>query len=153
MSELVRPLDAADADEVRALDAMARAVLPGARGGAVWLEEHPVPDAWPALGEQVWVAVLDDLVVGFLRLRVAADLARVEHVFVRPECRELGFGDELLAAALDHARTAGCRRLDAVALPGDRDTKNLYERAGVVARSIVVSAALSDPASSVDASR
>jgi hypothetical protein len=29
--------------------------------------------------------------------------------------------------------------LEGTALPGDRDTKNLYERAGVVARKIVVS--------------
>ena len=153
MTELVRPLDPSDVDEVRALDARAREVLTGARGGPAWLEEHPVPARWPEQGESVWIAELDGLVVGFLRLALTPDLARVVHVYVRPECRELGFGDDLLAAALHEARTAGCRRLDAVALPGDRDTKNLYERAGVVARAIVLGVELSGPASSADASR
>lgn len=153
MTEIVRPLTAADADEARTLDLAARAAVRPARGGEVWLAEHPTPTSWPMPGESVWVAELDGLVVGFLRLAVTDALARVEHVYVRPECRELGFGDELLAAAVTHARAAGCTRLDAVALPGDRDTKNLYERAGVVARAIVLSVVLSDPASSADASR
>jgi GNAT superfamily N-acetyltransferase len=153
MIELVRLLDPADVDEVRALDAAAREALRPARGGAVWLLEHPAPAAWPMPTERVWVAELDGLVVGFLRLALDGAVARVEHVYVRPECRELGFGDELLAAALEEARRSGCARLDAVALPGDRDTKNLYERAGVVARAIVLGVSLSDPASSADASR
>ena len=41
----------------------------------------------------------------------------------------------LLAAA----RGRSVRRIDAEALPGDRATKNLFERAGLVARLIVVS--------------
>lgn len=153
MTEIVRLLAPADIDEVRALDQAARASVRPARGGEVWLVEHPEPPSWPMPDESVWVAELDGLVVGFLRLTVGDTVARVEHVYVRPECRELGFGDDLLGAALTHARSVGCTRLDAVALPGDRDTKNLYERAGVVARAIVLAASLSDPASSADASR
>ena len=51
-------------------------------------------------------------------------------------------GDGLLGAAMDAARAQGARRLDALALPGDRATKNLYERAGVVARAIILSTRL-----------
>jgi len=39
-------------------------------------------------------------------------------------------------------RAAGCAAIEGEALPGDRDVKNLYERAGITARLIVVSKAL-----------
>jgi len=50
--------------------------------------------------------------------------------------------DDLLAAAIDRARERGCAVLEGTALPGDRDTKNLYERAGITARLITVSTRL-----------
>ena len=58
--------------------------------------------------------------------------------------RELGFGDALLAAMIDIGRSRGCRHVEAHALPGDRETKNLYERAGITARLITVSRRLDD---------
>jgi ribosomal protein S18 acetylase RimI-like enzyme len=60
-------------------------------------------------------------------------------VFVRVEARELGFGDELLAEAVETTRQAGGAVIESFALPGDSDTKNLYERAGVTARKLIVS--------------
>jgi GNAT superfamily N-acetyltransferase len=69
-------------------------------------------------------------------------IAVVNDVYVTPQARELGFGDELLAAAIDRARASGCELLEGSSLPGDRDTKNLYERAGIKARLITVSTAL-----------
>lgn len=56
--------------------------------------------------------------------------------------REVGFGDWLLEAALAGARLHGCEVLEGTALPGDRATKNLYERAGIKARKITVSVRL-----------
>jgi GNAT superfamily N-acetyltransferase len=98
---------------------------------------------WAALTDgpnPVWVATIDDVVVGYLHLDVSADAstATVRQVYVQPEARELGLGDALLETAMHHARAAGCTALEAVALPGDRDTKNLYERAGVTARLLVM---------------
>ena len=93
----------------------------------------------------MFVAVLDvgddgPLVVGYLVLDVDGAIARVDQVYVTPDARELGFGDALLEAATDggrRGRRRACSR--ATALPGDRDTKNLYERAGITARLITVS--------------
>jgi len=67
------------------------------------------------------------------------DVARIDQVYVTPDARELGFGDALLEAAADAARTSGASVLEGQALPGDRQTKNLYERAGITARLITVS--------------
>ncbi len=58
---------------------------------------------------------------------------------VTPEARELGFGDELLAAAIGWLRERDAVAVESWALPGDRDTKNLFERAGVTARKLIVS--------------
>jgi GNAT superfamily N-acetyltransferase len=143
---VVRTARRADVDALRLLEAEARAALVTARGGSRWLDEHPeLGAAWPdALAErQVFVAVLDvegaDVVVGYLVLDVAGTIARIDQVFVTPDAREVGFGDALVEAAESAAREIGAAVLEGQALPGDRETKNLYERAGITARLITVS--------------
>ena len=85
----------------------------------------------------VYVAVIDDVVVGYLVADLGADrVVRVDQVWVTPEARELGFGDGLLALAISDSRVNGALAVEGQALPGDRQTKNLYERAGIVARLI-----------------
>ena len=74
-----------------------------------------------------------------MRLVNASRTGVISTVYVDPGARELGLGDALLATLLDAARDAGMHALESTALPGDRDTKNLFERAGLVARLIVVS--------------
>jgi GNAT superfamily N-acetyltransferase len=143
VSFAVRAAAPADVDELAALEAQARAALLPNRGGAAWLRDHPpIGDGprWATLIERdwVWVATIDALVVGYLQLALDDDVARVRQVFVRPEARGLGFGDDLLGAAMEHARLSGCAAIETEALPGDRDTKNLYERAGITARLLVL---------------
>ena len=100
----------------------------------------------------MFVAELDGWPVGYLVLDLG-QVATVESVYVDPEAREVGFGDALLDEARRVAAESGASLLEGTALPGDRDTKNLYERAGITARSITVSVVLSDPSSSGPASR
>ena len=64
--------------------------------------------------------------------------AIIEQVFVTRDARNLGVGDALVSATLDWAQQQKLTALDALALPGDRETKNLYERSGLVARLITV---------------
>jgi GNAT superfamily N-acetyltransferase len=146
-----------DADALRLLEAEARAGLVAVRGGARWLEEHPpIESRWTQAIEQhdVFVAELDGSVaVGYLLLELVDEVAMVAQVYVTAEARQLGFGDALLDAATDRARHRGARLLEGHALPGDRETKNLYERAGITARLITVSRALSVPSTAQDASR
>lgn len=139
---IVRPATAEDLGEVEHLESMSRRALAGQRGGERWLATHPEHRGRPSERASVWVATIDDVVVGYLVCDVDGELARILDVFVHPEAREVGFGDELLAAAVTAARAAGAARLEGEALPGDRETKNLYERAGIKARLIIVSTEL-----------
>lgn len=148
----VRPARADDVAALRWLEAEARADVATRRGGPQLLAEHPVVGAgWSALIEDssahVLVATIDDVAVGYLELAAVErnGTARVVQVWVSPDAREIGFGDDLLLAATEIARAGGAAAIEAEALPGDRDTKNLYERAGVTARKLVVWKALSAP--------
>lgn len=146
MQEVVRTARAGDEPELARMEAAARAAVVGQRGGARHLEEvAPVGD-WSGLvndpRRSIWVALIDTVPVGFLEMEVEGEVATVRQVWVEPEARELGFGDLMLAEALADATRRGCAALEGTALPGDRLTKNLYERAGVVARKIVLSTRL-----------
>ncbi len=136
---IVRAATAADRLQLPAIAAEARAALRDVRGGERWLDTHPAPDWADAT---VFVGLIDDVVIGYIVLDVDVDIARIDEVYVLSDARELGFGDELLGAAASAASAAGARLLEGEALPGDRDTKNLYERAGIKARLITVSAPL-----------
>jgi len=66
----------------------------------------------------------------------------IHHVFVVPDAREIGLGDALVLHLLDELRGLGVSHVSAHALPGDRAMKNLFERHGLVAQTIVVGKSL-----------
>lgn len=146
MEQAVRAFADADATQVAVLESEARTALIEQRGGPAHLAERPAVGDWTALAQtashHVWVATIDEVVVGYLQMLVVGVAAEVMQVYVHPEAREVGFGDWLLDAALQYARSQGCTVLEGTALPGDRQTKNLYERAGIKARKITVSTPL-----------
>ena len=146
MNEVVRRAVIADAPQLAELEAAARHHLIDQRGGAALLAEQPPVGDWKTAIEDnarwIGVAELDGFVVGYLELAVIGDIAVVRQVYVQPEARQLGFGDGLLDAARQEAQRHGCGALEGFALPGDRETKNLYERAGITARKIIVSTRL-----------
>ena len=82
------------------------------------------------------VASIHAEVVGFTTVRLG-ERPVLEQVFVHASARGLGVGAALLR---DAVHRYGADHLDALSLPGDRLTKNLYERAGLKARLIVASA-------------
>lgn len=142
---LVRPADPSDADDVAQLELLevdAREALIGQRGGDRWLIEHPAVGAgWVercrAAGVDVAVGHIDEVVVGYLVAVLGDDhIVRVDQVWVTPLARENGFGDALLEFVIGRAKDAGAVAVEGESLPGDRHTKNLYERAGIVARLI-----------------
>ncbi len=132
--------DPDDIAQLRELEVEARAALVDQRGGARWLIEHPpVGDGWAqrCATAEVWLAHIDEVVVGYLVDVLPDDgVLRIDQVWITPEAREVGFGDALLAAATASGRQRGAIAIQGESLPGDRQTKNLYERAGIVARLI-----------------
>ena len=136
---VVREFTAADEVALDELAALARESIREARGGARWIETHPIPN-WNDPDVVVLVADLDGVVIGYLAARMGSDqVMQVDEVFVLEQAREVGFGDALVEEIQRVARQRGAKRLEAEALPGDRDTKNLWERAGITARLITVS--------------
>lgn len=104
--------------------------------------------------ELAFVAGMSDVVLGsVIAVRTADGSARIRHLFVEPDAREVGIGDRLVGGLLQELRRVGCHWVGGVALPGDRHTKNLFERHGLVAQSIIVGRKLSDSSTEADVSR
>jgi GNAT superfamily N-acetyltransferase len=92
---------------------------------------------------------VDDVTLGVVMCRLEAlgdgsRLARLEWMWVDPGARELGLGAELMDLVVGWAGERGATRLDAHALPGNREAKNFLEQAGFSARLIVLHRRLED---------
>ncbi len=154
---MVEAVRSATRDDLGALAVLARAAiaeLAPTKGGGVWarregraepldeslvrsLDESETDDA------VVLVGTIDDVVVGYAvaSVEVVADggkLARLTDLYVEPEAREVGIGELLLDSVLRWAQARGCFGIDSIVLPGNRETKNFFETAGMVARAIIV---------------
>lgn len=123
------------------------------RGGPVWqLQDarvEPIGDgvahdvAMPVDEGLAVVGTIDDTVVayGVSRLETLSDgslLAEVSDLYVDPGARGIGIGEAMMDLLVEHAEAAGAIGIDALALPGDRETKNFFETFGLKARAIVV---------------
>jgi GNAT superfamily N-acetyltransferase len=150
----VRRAEHGDAEVLGHLETLARAGLADVRGGPRWLDAHPrIASGWArAIDERaVFVGTIPgpasdgseaEVIVALLVADLVDDpmpVVRIDQVFVEDGARELGFGDTLVAAAMEWGREVGAQLIEAETLPGDRNLKNLYERAGVTARLITVS--------------
>jgi GNAT superfamily N-acetyltransferase len=147
MDLAVRRATPIDVAALTPLEAEARTAAAELRGGPRVLADHPpLAQGWiqwvDGDATVAWLALVDEVPVGYLALELparAGGTGVVTQVFVTSGARELGLGEALVDAALEALVAAGAGALDAFALPGDRLTKNLFERAGVVARLIVLS--------------
>lgn len=101
--------------------------------------------ATPHEATHAYVAVVGETVLGSLSLSIEqAGRATISHVFVEEDAREIGLGDSLLSFAMRDLLSHNITYLAASAQPGDRSLKNLYERHGLVAQTILVGRSLSD---------
>ena len=67
----------------------------------------------------------------------------IDLLYVQPEARGVGIGSAMMEVAVAAVKQRGGQRLNAATLPGDRSTKNLFERHGLVAQMITVGKTLS----------
>ena len=151
--ETARRATEADVASVVDLDARARHAVAAQRGGLLLLA-HDVRPFDPASIDDpdrlVVIGEIDDVPVGYAAVAVwpvdeGVRLAVVESLFVEPEAREVGVGEAIMDFVLHWSAAQGVIGVDAVALPGDRATKNFFERFGLTARAIVVHRSLTEP--------
>ena len=151
MNEGARPAVAGDVPRLGELASEAVAEQRGARGGSVWAgrEAPRLPadtDLTAALDDPdqlVLAGTIDDVVVGYAvavveDLRDETKLGRITGLYVEPDARAVGVGEALVDAAISWCTDRGCRGVDGLTLPGNRETKNFFETQGFTARAIVV---------------
>jgi GNAT superfamily N-acetyltransferase len=95
---------------------------------------------------RVLVGTVDDEVVGLAVGRIEdvgeTSIGVLDACYVEPEARGVGVGRALVDDLVAWFTASGCRGVDAVALPGDRGTKNFFEASGFKARLITMHRAL-----------
>jgi GNAT superfamily N-acetyltransferase len=92
----------------------------------------------------LYVGAIDDVVVGLAAATVAVRAhatepsGRIECCFVEEGARGVGVGSTLMASLVAWCTQSGCHDVDALALPGDRLSKQRMEAAGFTARLLVL---------------
>ena len=122
-----------------------------ARGGWVWsrreVRGRPFVESLAADLDDpdcaVWIGVIDDAPVGYAvvaveTLQTGETLGRVTDLYVTLGAREVGVGEALIGEALQWCKQRNCVGVDALALPGNRATKNFFETFGFTARLLVL---------------
>lgn len=149
--ESARPATSADLQELVRLARDGIGHQRGVRGGLLWADREaraePLEQTLAAdlADDEVFVVVgeVDGVplaygVVRRERLRSDEVLAVVTDLWVEPEARGVGLGEVVMDHLVAWAESEGCLGIDAMALPGDRATKNFFESFGLKARAIVV---------------
>ena len=134
-----------DVGSVRALEESAFESLNNFRGLPQLLEMSPrIGDEWNDLVNdakyRLLVGLSEGVIHGYLLVEIFKPLhkALIKQVFVDSSARQLGLGAMLIEHCEKIARESGCTVLEGLALPGDRDMKNLFERASMSAQLLIV---------------
>lgn len=147
MQVFTRRASESDCEVLENLESEARANLDHFRGGIRLGDEFELfGKRWASViadsSTNTFVAGVDETVMGYLVAKLgqakSGKIATIEQVFVTKDARNIGIGDALVSATIAWARAESLVALDGFALPGDRETKNLFERSGLVARLITV---------------
>jgi GNAT superfamily N-acetyltransferase len=149
--EAARLATEADLPRLTELCRWALAEMAPNRGGAVFVAREaraePVEDSLAAAitapDQRVVAGTIDDVIVGYAAarvedLRTGSRLAVIDELYVEAEARAVGVGEALMADIVAWAATERCDGIDAMALPGDRSTKNFFEMSGFTARLLVM---------------
>jgi GNAT superfamily N-acetyltransferase len=140
----------ASADDRAACTRLLDLALEGARsmrGGPALLGRETTAsllERWNGPRASLFVGEYEGAVVGLLGVGLGEPVAGrigglVECCYVEPDARGVGVGSSLMEAAVAWGQDQGCTDLDALALPGDRQTKQRLEAAGFSARLLTLS--------------
>ena len=150
MSAIARPAGDGDVQDLAQLLAEAGAEMSSQRGGAALLASHErassaadaVRSALSDVDTMVWCGVWEEAVVGYSVARTSlegdATIVTITDLYTTPQARDVGIGEVLLETSIAWAIGIDAVAIDAHALPGARESKNLFERLGLTARLITV---------------
>ncbi len=111
---------------------------------------EPVEESFRAiLGDadsKVVIGTIDDLPFGFMWMRLenllpqagGAQVGSARLVFVEPDARGVGIGEQMITLVMDEFRNRGIDLFDSHVSPGHRLAKNFFESHGFSARRIVM---------------
>ena len=161
--EGVRPATESDVDRLLELARAMRGEFAAMRGGQMWtLREKgrsaDADDLFGVVGQmadgksRVVVGTIDGAAMGFAigiidTLDDGSLLGVVTDLFVEEQAREVGIGEAMLDDLTAFFAEHGCIGIDAIALPGDRSTKNFFEEQGFKARLLQMHHTLEDDGS------
>jgi ribosomal protein S18 acetylase RimI-like enzyme len=142
----IRRVGAEDLDGLTGLVERCAAELKGLRGGqalldrvaATWLDGPLLLERGASSTTSVTVATLPS-VVGFCVAHLAGTDGWIG-LYVASDQRRQGVGGTLLSHAISDLGSRGAQVIDAVATPGDRALKSLFEVHGFKARLLVLRA-------------
>jgi GNAT superfamily N-acetyltransferase len=151
VTETARVADLGDLGDLEWLARQAIEQMRSLRGGVLWSltlgrQEPLVASIEAAMvdpDQRVVVGLIDETVIGYgvVGIQGLADgraLGVVEELFVAEGARAIGVGEAMMDLLIEWCTERHCVGIDAVALPGDRATKNFFETFGLKARAIVV---------------
>lgn len=152
-----RPAVHEDVPRLAELTRAAIAELTPTRGGGVWrateARAEPIEPGLAALLDDsdalVVVGTIDGVTVGYAVVRVqhlgdGSRLGVIDDIYVESEARGIGLGETMMNDLVAWSVERRCFGMDAMALPGHRQTKNFFEDSGFTARKLVMHHALSD---------
>jgi len=145
-------------DDLAALEQLAREAideLRPTRGGELWAQtlgrREPLAESLAAdvadPSRLVVVGRVDATVVGYGVVHLdglpyGRLIGVISDLYTHPEARGIGVGEAMMDQLVAWCNEHHCAGIDAVALPGNRATKNFFETFGLTARAIVVHRAL-----------
>jgi GNAT superfamily N-acetyltransferase len=150
--EGARPAEAGDLERCRELLNEASAAIAGQRGADLLLAGEQVTPGEPASDvlerwqaeplSEVFVGTFSQAVVGIavgtLTQLGRRRVGRIDCFYVEPDARKVGVGQALVGLLVEWFTERGCSDVDAIALPGDRSSKQLLEASGFKARLLIL---------------
>jgi len=103
---------------------------------------HTLTSALNSPDTMLWCGLWENVLAGYAIASIVTEgdekVVVITDVYTTPEVRDVGVGELLLESAIAWATVLDAVAIDAYALPGARESKNLFERFGLTARLITV---------------
>lgn len=144
--EAVRTAEAGDLERCQELVSEAIAATDGQRGATLWLAGQvadelvarwsSAPDAALVVG--TYEEAIVGVAAGAVGTLAGRTIGRIECFYVEPDARSVGVGQAIIEFLVQWFAERDCRDVDAMALPGDRSSKQLLESSGFKARLLIL---------------